>query len=71
MAKEVSLAKNLGVKSVPLSSTIRDSSAHVDATSTNKAWIERGRLELIADQVCTMFTVNRGGVGKSLSTGAR
>ena len=48
------LSESIFTESVPLSSTIRDSSAHVDATTTNKAWIERGRLELIADQVCTM-----------------
>ena len=50
------LSESIFTESVPLSSTIRDSSAHVDAASTSKAWVERGRLELIADQVCTMCT---------------
>jgi len=43
------LSESTFTESVPLSSTIRDPSA--DATSTNKAWVDRTRLELIADQV--------------------
>ena len=49
------LSESVFTESVPLSSTIQDpSAAEVDATSTNKAWVDRGRLELIADQVCTL-----------------
>merc|ERR550519_991007 len=46
------LSESRFTESVPLSSTIQDpSAADVDATSTNKAWVDRGQLELIADQV--------------------
>ena len=49
------LSESRFTESVPLSSTIQDpSAADVDATSTSKAWVDRGRLELIADQVCTL-----------------
>ena len=39
-------------ESVPLSSTIRDPSSDVAATSINKVWADRARVERIADQVC-------------------
>ena len=39
-------------ESVPLSSTIRDLSSDVAATSINKVWADRARVERIADQVC-------------------
>ena len=43
-------------ESVPLSSTIRDPSSDVAATSINKVWADRARVERIADQVCIFLT---------------
>jgi len=45
------LSESIFTESVPLSSTIQDPSADVAATSTNKVWADRARVELIADQV--------------------